>query len=130
MTVQQDNFLVPLDTYLKAGLHIGTKFKTAYMSPFIYKIRPDGLSVLNVQAINKRIETACSFLSRFKPEEILVVGKRENGWKAMKLFSDATGIRTYPGRYHPGIMTNPQLEDFLEVKVIVVTDPWPDKDAV
>jgi small subunit ribosomal protein S2 len=27
-------------------------------------------------------------------------------------------------------MTNPQLEDFLEVKVIVVTDPWPDKDAV
>ena len=61
MTVQQDNFLVPLDTYLKAGLHVGTKFKTAYMSPFIYKIRPDGLSVLNVQAINKRIETACSF---------------------------------------------------------------------
>lgn len=130
MTVQQDNFLVPLDTYLKAGLHIGTKFKTAYMSPFIYKVRPDGLSVLNVQAINKRIETACNFLSKFKPEEILVVGKRENGWKAMKLFSDATGVRTYPGRYHPGIMTNPQLEDFLEVKVIVVTDPWPDKDAV
>jgi len=130
MTVQQEHFLVPLDVYLKAGLHIGTKFKTEYMSSFIYKVRPDGLSVLNVQAINKRIETACAFLSRFSPEEILVIGKRENGWKAMKLFSQLTGIRAYPGRYHPGMMTNPQLEDFLEVKVILVTDPWPDKDAV
>jgi small subunit ribosomal protein S2 len=130
MTAKQENFLVPLDTYLKAGLHIGTKFKTTYMSPFIYKVRPDGLSVLNVQTINKRIEVACAFLSNYKPEEILIVGKRENGWKAVKLFSQLTGIRTYAGRYHPGIMTNPQLEDFLEVKVIVVTDPWPDKDAV
>ncbi len=130
MTVQQEHFLVPLDVYLKAGLHIGTKFKTEYMSSFIYKVRPDGLSVLNVQAINKRIELACAFLSKFSPEEILVIGKRENGWRAMKLFSELTGIRTYPGRYHPGMMTNPQLEDFLEVKVILVTDPWPDKDAV
>ncbi len=130
MSVKQENFLVALDVYLKAGLHIGTKFKTTYMDPFVYKVRPDGLSVLNVQAINKRIEVACSFLSQYKPEEILVVGKRENGWRAIRLFSQVTGIRAYAGRYHPGIMTNPQLEDFLEVKVIIVTDPWPDKDAV
>ena len=130
MAVKQENFLVPLEVYLKAGLHIGTKFKTAYMDPFIYKIRPDGLAVLNIQAINRRIELACSLLKHYKPEEILVVGKRENGWKATKLFSQATGIRSYAGKYNPGIMTNPQLEDFLEIKLIIVTDPWPDKDAV
>ena len=130
MTKEQEMLLVPLDTYLKSGFHIGTKFKTAYMAPFIYKIRPDGLSVLNVQLINKRIETACSFISRYNPDEILIVGKRENGWKAIKLFSQLTGIRSYPGRYHPGILTNPQLEDFMETKVLIVTDPWPDKDAV
>jgi small subunit ribosomal protein S2 len=129
-TQQEQQFMVPLDTYLKAGLHIGTKFKTTYMSQFIYKVRPDGLSVLNIQAINKRIELACKFLSRYAPEDILVIGKRENGWKAMKMFSELTGIRSYRGRYHPGIMTNPQLEDFLEAKVILVTDPWPDKDSV
>ncbi len=130
MAVKQENFLVPLDIYLKAGLHIGTKFKTAYMNPFIYKVRPDGLSVLNIQAINRRIELACSLLNRYKPEDVLVVGKRENGWKATKLFSQLTGIRSYAGKYNPGIMTNPQLEDFLEIKLIIVTDPWPDKDAV
>ena len=130
MATKQETLLVPLDSYLKAGFHIGTKFRTTYMAPFIYKIRPDGLAVLNVQAINDRIKLAASFLSHYAPQDILIAGKRENGWQALKLFSELTGIRTYPGRYHPGILTNPELEDFLETKVLLVTDHWPDKDAV
>ena len=49
--------MVPLDNYLKAGLHIGTKFRTKFMENFIYKVRTDGLTVLNVQEIDKRITT-------------------------------------------------------------------------
>ena len=37
MTEKQEQFLVPQDQYLKSGIHIGTKFKTKYMEPFIYK---------------------------------------------------------------------------------------------
>ena len=113
----EQTLLVPLDLYLKSGLHIGTKFRTKYMEPFIYKIRPDGLAVLNVQSINSRIDLAAKFISKYKPEEIMVVGKRENGWKAIRMFSKMTGIKCYAGRYHPGILTNPQLEDFVEIKV-------------
>ncbi len=126
----QQQLLVDLDVYLKSGLHIGTKYKTKYMEPFIYKIRPDGLSVLNIEAIDKRIALVTKFLSRFKPEEILIVGKRENGWAALRLFGDMTGIRCFAGRYSPGMLTNPSLEDFVETKVLLVADPWPDKDAV
>ena len=50
------NLMVPLDNYLKAGLHIGTKFRTKFMNKFIYKVRTDGLTVLNVQAIDERIK--------------------------------------------------------------------------
>ena len=126
----EQELLVNLDTYLKSGLHIGTKHKTTYMAPFIYKIRPDGLSVLNVQAINKRIELVTKYLSQYQPEEILVVGKRENSWKALNLFTEMTGIQSFAGRYSPGMLTNPELEDFVEIKVLIVADPWPDKDAV
>jgi len=122
--------MVPLETYLKVGLHIGTKFRTKYMSQFIYKIRPDGLAVLNIQKINERIKTAVNFLCRFNKEDILIVGRRENGWDAIKLFTKLTGIRSFPGRYQPGLLTNPNLENFIEAKVLVVTDPWPDKNAV
>ena len=93
-----EDFLIPLESYLKVGLHIGTKFRTKYMEPFIYKIRSDGLAVLNVKKIDERIEIASKFLSRFESEDILVVCRRENGWKAVKLFSKMTGVKAIAGR--------------------------------
>ncbi len=73
MAEEQEVFLTELDNYLKVGLHIGTKFRTKYMEPFIYKVRSDGLAVLNVKKIDERIEMAAKFLARFEPEQILVV---------------------------------------------------------
>ena len=117
-------------TNLKAGIHIGTKFKTKYMEQFIYKTRPDGLSVLNVQKINERIKVMAKFLAQYEPEDILVVSRRENGWLPVKMFGKITGARTVAGRYYPGILTNPVLKDYIEPKIIVVTDAWPDRNAV
>ena len=130
MTTEEQHSLVPQDEYLKVGLHIGTKFRTKAMMPFIYKVRPDGLSVLNVQKINERLELAGKLLSNYKPEDVLVVCRRENGWSAVEMFSKVTGIRSFTGRYHPGVLTNTKLEDFIEVKLIFVTDPFPDKNLV
>jgi len=125
-----EQLLVPLDTYLKVGVHIGTKFKTKYMEQFIYRIRPDGLAVLNVQKIDERMNLAIKFLCKYNKEDILIVGRRENGLDAVKIFSKLTGIRCFAGRYPPGILTNPNLENFIEAKVLLVTDPWPDRNAV
>ena len=86
MTNETAQFLVPQDTYLKSGIHIGTKFRTKYMESFIYKTRPDGLSVLNLQKIDSRIRLAANLISQFEPQDILIVSRRENGWKADKAF--------------------------------------------
>lgn len=126
----EEELLVPLDLYLKVGLHIGTKFRTKYMEPFIYKVRPDGLAVLNVQDIDKRIRTVARFISQYEPEDILVICRRENGWKAVKTFSKLTGIKTYTGRYPSGILTNTNLENFIETKLLIIIDPWPDRNAI
>lgn len=128
--IEQQEFLIPLDLYLKVGLHIGTKFRTKYMEPFIYRVRPDGLAVLNVQKIDRRIDVAAKFLAQYNPDDILIVCRRENGWRAAKLFSKLTGIRVFIGRYPPGLLTNLTLENFTETKIVLVTDPWPDKNAV
>ncbi len=123
-------FLVPQDQYLKSGIHIGTKFRTKYMDPFIYKTRPDGLSVLNLQKIDERIRQAANLLSQYAPQDILLCSRRENGWKAVKAFGKHTGIKVFAGRYPPGILTNPKLDTFIEVKCIMVTDSWPDRNAI
>src|SRR3989338_1665706 len=130
MAEEQEVFLTPLENYLKVGLHIGTKFRTKYMAPFIYKVRPDGLAVLNVKKIDERIEIAAKFLAQYDTKDILVVCRRENGWAGAKLFHKLTGIPVIAGRYRPGLLTNPALEDFKEIKILFVTDPWPDKNAV
>ena len=127
---EKEEFLVALDQYLKEGIHIGTKFKTKYMENFIYKVRNDGLMILNVQEIDKRLRLAANFLSRYKPEDILVVCRRENGWKSVKAFAHVTGIKSFAGRYPPGILTNSNLDTFMETKLLLVTDPWQDKNVI
>lgn len=126
----EPELLVPQDVYLKSGIHIGTKFRTKYMEKFIYKTRPDGLSVLNLQKIDERISIMAKFISRYDPEKIMVVSRRENGWKPLRKMAEMTGVKIFAGRYPPGILTNIQLETFTEAEVLVVTDAWPDKNAV
>lgn len=125
-----ENFLVPTDMYLKSGIHIGTKFRTKYMEQFIYKTRSDGLSVLNVQKIDERIKLLSNMMSQYEPKDILIVSRRENGWKPVRVFGKVTGAKVVAGRYPPGILTNSNLKTFTETKFILVTDSWPDRNVV
>lgn len=127
---ETEQFLVASDMYLKAGVHIGTKFKTKYMENFIYKTRPDGLAVLNLSKIDERLKIAAKMLAQYEPEDVIVASRRENGWKTVKAFGKATGVRVITGRYPPGILTNPALENFTEAKVVMVVDSWPDRNIV
>ncbi len=122
--------LVEQDVYLQTGIHIGTKFKTKDMEPFIYKTRQNGLSVLNVQKIDERLRAAISLISNYAPEDIMICCRRENGWKVVKKFQKYTGIQTFAGRYPPGILTNSNLSTFTEKKLMLVVDVWPDRNAV
>ena len=128
--MSEESLLVAQDVYLKSGIHIGTKFRTKYMEAFIYKTRPDGLAVLNLQRIDERIKIAANFMAQYRPEDIIVACRRENGWKAARAFAKAAGIRTYAGRYQPGTMTNPTLEQYTEAKLVFVADAWPDRNIV
>ena len=130
MSEKEQQFLVPQDVYLKSGIHIGTKFKTKYMDAFIYKTRPDGLSILNLSKIDERISVAARFLAQYAPEDVILSSRRENSWKAVKAFGKATGIRVFAGRYPPGILTNPALKNYTEAKLVFVTDSWPDRNTM
>ena len=130
MTETTENLLLDSNEYLKSGIHIGTKFRTRYMEKFIYKTRPDGLSVLNLQQIDERIGIAAQLLSHYAPQDILIVSRRENGWKSVKLFADLLGCKFFAGRYPPGVLTNVAQKNFMETKMILVTDAWLDRNAI
>ena len=128
--VEKEKLLIPLETYLQAGVHIGTKYKTKHMAPFVYKINPDGLAVLDIQRVDKRLKQAGKFLAQYAPKDIVVVGRRENAWRPVKAFAKITGVHEFAGRYKAGVITNPLLDDYIEPKVMVVADPWLDRNAI
>jgi len=125
-----EEYLVPLDQYLAAGVHIGTQQKTQDMKKFIYRVRQDGLYVLDVRKTDERLRVAGKFLAKFDPESILAVSVRLYGQKPVKKFGEVTGARAIPGRFLPGTMTNPQVKNFFEPDVLIVTDPRADHQAM
>ncbi len=116
------------EEYLKAGTHIGSKSKTKDMEKFIFKVRQDGLSIIDVAKIKERVEIAGKFLSRFS--RIMVVSRRPNGHKPVKKFAEIVGAKYVIGRFLPGTLTNPNFPEYYEPEVIIVTDPFADKQAI
>ena len=41
-----------------------------------------------------------------------------------------TGAKVFAGRYPPGILTNPKLDNYIEVKILLAIDAWPDRNAI
>jgi small subunit ribosomal protein S2 len=125
-----DSLLTKQETYLEAGIHIGTKLKVHDMDPYIYRMRNDGLFVLDLRKIDERIRLAGKLLAQYAPEEILVVASRTYSGNSASVFSQLTGIKVYQGRFIPGILTNVSRSDFLEPKLLLVCDPKGERQAV
>jgi small subunit ribosomal protein S2 len=122
--------LIPIDEYLAAGVHIGTQQKTNNMMPYIYRVRTDGLYVLDVQSTDKRIRLAAKFLAKYDPANILVVSARQYGQRPATMFAKAIGSNANVGRFVPNTLTNPAFRGFMEPDVLITTDPSGDAQAV
>ncbi len=122
--------IIPQDEYLTAGIHIGTQQKTKEMMRFVYRVRTDGLYVLDIQATDQRIRLAAKMLAKYDPGRILIVSARQYGHYPSEMFAKATGARAITGRFIPGTLTNPKLHIYIEPDILIVTDPSGDLQAV
>ncbi len=122
--------LVAEDEYLTSGVHIGTQHKTADMKPFIFRVRNDGLFVLDVAKTDGAIRAAAELLKEYDPKRILFVSQRQYGQTPAKETAKAVGATAIAGRFMPGTLTNPVTPNFMEPDVLVVTDPLGDAQAI
>jgi len=124
------DMLIPLEEYVKTGIYLGTRVVTPHMKKYVYRRRADGLAIFNTDLIDKKLKEGIEYLSSFDAKDVILVCKRQSGWKAAKLFEQATGIRVFTNKYPAGILTNTQLEDFFENELTIITDQWLDKNAL
>ena len=127
--VEAKELLIDEDTFLTCGVHIGTKQKSKDMEPYVYKVRDEGLRILNVNMTSEKVVEAAQFLKDFDPKDVLVVSARQYGWKPATKFAENCGFECIAGRFTPGRLTNPEMRFFIEPKAIVLTDPAADAQA-
>ncbi|MCS7135270.1 MAG: 30S ribosomal protein S2 [Candidatus Aenigmarchaeota archaeon] len=121
--------LIDRKDYLSSGIHIGMKSKNKDMRRFIYKVREDGLAILNLKVIDDRIRIAGEMLAR--ANTILVVGRKSNTFDALKKFAETVdNAHAIVGRFMPGTLTNPNYEEYIEPDVVVLSDPQADYQAL
>jgi small subunit ribosomal protein S2 len=126
----EEELLLPQDTMLSAGVHIGTRMQTRDMDPFIYRIRPDGLFVLDVKRTDERIRVVAKFLARFEPSKIVAVAARLYGRSPVNRFCEVVGATPIVGRFVPGMLSNPLYPGHIEPGVVIVSDSKADIQAV
>ena len=126
----EPTMMVSEETYMTSGVHIGTRQKTADIKEFIYKVRNDGLYIIDVKKTNERIKAAAKFLAKYDPPKILTVSVRQYGQKPVRKLGETTGIQVLDGRFQPGTLTNPNAKTFLEPEIILLTDPLADIQAM
>ena len=122
--------LLSQDVLLSAGIHIGTRVKTKDMGPFIYRVRGDGLFVLDLKKTDERIRAAAKFLARFEPSKIAVAAARLYAREPVAKFCEIIGATPITGRFIPGMILNPIYPHRIEPDVMLVSDPRADLQAV
>jgi len=126
----EEELLLPRDALLSAGIHIGTRTKTKDMTPFIYRVRPDGLFVLDVKKTDERIRVAARFIAQFEPSKVVAVSARLYGREPVRKFCEVTGAIPVVGRFVPGTFSNPSYSGHIEPDLVIVSDPKADYQAV
>ncbi|KAI1427955.1 ribosome-associated protein (Rap-1) [Xylaria sp. FL1777] len=120
-----------IETLLAAQSHLGSKNLQVHMEPYLWKTRADGVNVINVGKTWEKIVLAARIIAAVdNPADICVISARPYGQRAVLKFASHTGAVAIAGRFTPGSFTNYITRSFKEPRLIVVTDPRTDAQAI
>eukprot|EP00605_Chrysophyceae_sp_TOSAG23-4_P000008 GSChrysophyteH1.ASY1.ANO1.8.1 assembled CDS len=116
---------------LSAGVHIGTNNSETKMKDYIWKNRPDGLHILNLGKTWEKLMLAARIICAIEnPQDVVAISSRPFGQRAVLKFSQYTGSGCIAGRFTPGTFTNQMTKQFREPRLLIVTDPRIDSQAI
>ena len=116
---------------LAAQVHIGTTNADLKMKDYIYKKRPDGVHILNLgKTWEKLVLAARIIVSIENPQDVVVISSRPFGQRAVLKFSTYTSAQCIAGRFTPGSFTNQKTKQYKEPRLLIVTDPRVDSQAI
>jgi len=115
---------------LSTGIRVGTQVKTKFMKPFITKASPEGLYMLDLDITLEKIKTAAKFINRIGTDKLIVCSGRQYANTPIEKFCEMLDAKKLLGRFLPGTLTNPSLPYYIEPKLILISDPQVDEQAI
>ncbi len=115
---------------LATGIRVGTQVKTKFMKSFITTASPEGLYMLDLDITLERIKTAAKFINRLGTDKLIVCTGRRYAETPVEKFCEMLGSKKLMGRFMPGTLTNPSLPYYIEPKLVLISDPQVDEQAV
>lgn len=116
---------------LSAEVHVGTTNSDFKMKEYIWKRRADGVHILNLGKTWEKLMLAARIIVAIEnPADVVVISSRNYGQRAVLKFAQYTGSQYLAGRFTPGTFTNQITKQYREPRLIIVTDPRVDHQAI
>ena len=116
---------------LACECHIGTRNVNYQMKRYVWKRRADGIHLVHLGKTLEKIKLATRMIVAIEnPADVVVVSARPYGQRAGMKFAQYTGAKVVAGRYTPGTFTNHIIKEFVEPRLVIVTDPRTDSQAI
>ncbi|KAL7067076.1 putative 40S ribosomal protein SA [Cryptosporidium serpentis] len=111
--------------------HIGTKNVEDKMLSYVYKRTHEGIFLINLAKTWEKIQLAARIIVTIDNlADVVVVSQRPYGSRPALKFAQHTGAHAMVGRFTPGTLTNQITQKFMEPRLLIVTDPRVDSQAV
>lgn len=111
--------------------HLGTRNLDHRMKRYVFKRTQDGIHIIHIGKTWEKLMVASRVIVAIEnPQDILIASQRPYGSRAVLKFSQYTGAQAIAGRWTPGQLTNQITQKFLEPRLLIVTDPRTDQQAV
>jgi len=116
---------------LACQVHFGTRNLDPNMERYIWKRRSDGTYLFNLQKTWEKLVLAARVIVAIEnAQDVAVISARQWGQRAVLKFQHFAGVRAISGRFTPGTFTNQIQAKFIEPRLLVVSDPRTDSQAL
>jgi len=111
--------------------HLGTRNCDYRMKRYVFRRTVDGIHIIHLGKTWEKLMVAARVIVAIEnPLDIIVASQRPYGSRAVLKFSQYTGAMPLAGRWMPGTLTNQITQKYLEPRLLIVTDPRTDSQAV
>mmetsp|Transcript_126501 Transcript_126501/g.352473 ORF Transcript_126501/g.352473 Transcript_126501/m.352473 type:complete len:276 (+) Transcript_126501:73-900(+) len=111
--------------------HLGTRNCDFRMKRYVFRRTVDGIHIIHLGKTWEKLMVAARIIVAIEnPKDIIVASQRPYGSRAVLKFSQYTGAEPLAGRWMPGTLTNQITQKYMEPRLLIVTDPRTDSQAL